>query len=167
MSQIQSADGKPLRFYPTPDRPIPKAILISAGVLAAMTLTFGFVSNRTGIGQFETPVVETVASRGLALIDQGGPTVSITDAASGKTLMTLMTLPTAAGGFAVEALRNLDRYRARAGASETAPFVLALKADGRLVVEDPETGQQVELRAFGEENTRTFAALLKVDGETP
>ena len=164
MSQIESADGKPLRFYPTPDRPIPKAILISAGVLAAMTLTFGFVSNRTGIGQFETPIVETVASRGLALIDQGGPTVSITDAASGESLM---TLPTEAGGFAVEALRNLDRYRARAGASETAPFVLALKADGRLVVEDPETGQQVELRAFGEENTRTFAALLKVDGERP
>ncbi|SMD13298.1 putative photosynthetic complex assembly protein [Fulvimarina manganoxydans] len=164
MSQIQSADGKPLRFYPTPDRPIPKAILISAGVLAVMTLAFGFVSNRTGIGQFETPVVETVASRGLTLVDQGGPTVSITDAASGETLM---TLPTAAGGFAVEALRNLDRYRARAGASETAPFVLALKADGRLVVEDPETGQQVELRAFGEENTRTFAALLKVDGERP
>lgn len=164
MSQIQSADGKPLRFYPTPDRPIPKAILISAAVLAVVTLAFGFVSNRTGIGQFETPVVETVASRGLSLIDQGGPTVTITDAASGEILL---TLPTAAGGFAVEALRNLDRYRLRAGAPESAPFVLALKADGRLVVEDPATDRQVELRAFGETNTRIFADLLKVDGETP
>ena len=154
---LKSADGKPLKLYPTPDRPIPLAILIAAGLLAASSVVFGLASNRTGVGAFATPDIETVASRSLALDDTRDDTAMISDADTGEILL---SLPTQAGGFALESLRNLQRYRTIRGVPEDGAFLLALKADGRLVVEDPKTSRQVELRAFGKENTEVFAGLL-------
>ncbi|MER0238624.1 photosynthetic complex assembly protein PuhC [Fulvimarina sp. MAC8] len=156
-SKIQSADGKPLKLYPTPDRPIPLVILLGAGLLAAATVGLGLASNRTGVGAFGTPDIETVASRPLALDDSMPKTAVISDAGTGETLL---SLPTESGGFALESLRNLQRYRTIRGVPEDGAFLLALKADGRLVVEDPKTSRQVELRAFGKENTEVFAGLL-------
>ncbi|MEN3792988.1 photosynthetic complex assembly protein PuhC [Fulvimarina sp. MAC3] len=154
---LKSVDGKKLRFYPTPERPIPLAILVGAGLLALTTVGAGLASNRTGVGAFATPQMMTVASRQLAL-DESDPTVAVvSDAVTGETLL---SLPTEAGGFAVESLRNLKRYRTIRGVPDKGAYVLALKADGRLVVEDPLTSRQVELRAFGAENTEVFAQFL-------
>ncbi|EAU40235.1 hypothetical protein FP2506_11782 [Fulvimarina pelagi HTCC2506] len=154
---FQSADGKPLKLYPTPERPIPLAILLAAGILAVTAIGLGLASNRTGVGAFGTPDVQTVASRPLALDDTRAETAVISDAKTGETLL---SLPTESGGFALESLRNLQRYRTIRGVPEEGAFLLALKADGRLVVEDPETNRQVELRAFGKVNTEVFAGLL-------
>ncbi|MDY8108491.1 photosynthetic complex assembly protein PuhC [Fulvimarina sp. 2208YS6-2-32] len=155
--KLKSVDGKPLKFYPTPDRPIPLAILVGAGLLAFSAVAFGLASNRTGVGNFVTPVIETLASRDLILDDSDPAVAIIADARTGETLL---SLPTEAGGFAVESLRNLQRYRTIRGARQEGAFVLALKADGRLVVEDPLTSRQVELRAFGAKNMEVFADLL-------
>lgn len=160
IEKLKSVDGKPLKLYPTPERPIPPIILIGAGLLALSVVVFGFASRVTGIGNFVTPEMATVASRDLALNDDGGPMVSISDAKSGKVLL---TLPTESGGFAVEALRNLERHRLRRGVAGEPPYVLALKVDGRLVVEDPTTQRIVELRAFGKQSTMVFAELLTVN----
>ncbi|RFC64948.1 hypothetical protein DYI37_03510 [Fulvimarina endophytica] len=155
--RLTSVDGKPLKFYPTPERPIPAAILVAAGLLALSTVVFGLVSNRTGVGAFHTPAIQTVASRALALDDTNPEIAVVSDANTGERLL---EAPTASGGFAVESLRNLKRYRTIRGVPESGAYTLALKADGRLVIEDPKTGRLVELRAFGRENTEVFAGFL-------
>lgn len=146
------------KVYPTPEQPIPWPILAAAGTLAAMTVLMIAGGRVTGVGLSDTPDVATVAHRDLRLSEetQSGA-VAVIDA---ETRQALVSLAPGEGGFAVEALRNLERDRIRKGTSGEAPFVLALKADGRLVVEDPETSQQVELRAFGEKQARAFAALM-------
>jgi len=146
------------KVYPTPEQPIPWPILAAAGTLAAAAVLMIAGGRATGVGLADTPVVATVAHRDLRLAEgMPGGVVAVIDAQSKQELLSLAP---GEGGFAVEALRNLERDRIRKGTSGEAPFVLALKADGRLVVEDPETSQQVELRAFGEKQARAFAALM-------
>ena len=111
------------------------------------------------VGVAATPEVETIAHRDLQLAEHGDGSAAVIDAASRDTLI---EVGPESGAFAVEVLRNLARDRIRKGASTEGPYVLALKADGRLVVEDPQTRQQVELRAFGKLQAEVFAELMPV-----
>ena len=151
-----------INFYPTPDRPIPKPILFGAAALAIGAIAVIGTGRATGIGVAGTPTVETLAQRELALDERTDGSAALLDAHSREALITIVE---GEGAFAIEALRNLQRNRLRKGIDEAAPFVLALKADGRLVLEDPRTPQQVELRAFGETNIQAFAALLDPTGK--
>lgn len=146
-----------IKITPNEDRPIPKPILMSAGALALLALVAIAGGRITGVGMAETPDLETLAHRQLQLAEAADGSAAVIDAASGEKLIVVAA---GEGAFAVEALRNLARDRLRKGATADAPFVLALKADGRLVVEDHETRQQVELRAFGKLQAEAFAALL-------
>ena len=150
------------KMYPTPERPIPRPILIGAGALALTALTAIGVGRLTGIGMAETPHEPSLAHRAIALDEHADGSVAVVDAVSGETLI---AIPAGGGSFAIEVLRNLERNRLRKGVSQTGAFDLALKADGRVVIEDPETPQQVELRAFGERQAKVFAELLPIERE--
>ncbi|UIJ73256.1 photosynthetic complex assembly protein PuhC [Aurantimonas sp. HBX-1] len=146
-----------INFYPTPDRPIPKPILFGAAALAIGAIVVIGAGRVTGVGLAGTPAVATVAQRGLALDERPDGSAALLDA---RSRAPLITVGEGEGAFAIEALRNLQRNRLRKGIDSAEPFVLALKADGRLVLEDPQTPQQIELRAFGSTNIGSFAALL-------
>ncbi|TFF22825.1 hypothetical protein E3C22_10180 [Jiella endophytica] len=146
-----------IKIAPDQDKPIPKPILIGAGALALTALVAIGMGRTTGIGLAETPEVGTVASRGLQIDEHADGSVAVIDASSREPLVEVAA---GQGAFTVEVLRNLSRDRVRKGASDAGPFVLALKSDGRLVVEDPETRQQVELRAFGKLQAEAFAKML-------
>lgn len=151
-----------INFYPTPDRPIPKPILFGAAALAIGAIVVIGTGRVTGVGVAGTPTVATVAHRALSLDERPDGSAALLDA---RSRAALITVGEGEGAFAIEALRNLQRNRLRKGIDGTAPFVLALKADGRLVLEDPQTPQQIELRAFGPTNIGAFAALLDPTGE--
>lgn len=154
---MATAEQKSLNFYPTPDRPIPRPILIGAAFVAISALgAIGF-GRLTGVGLAETPHLASIAHRDIKLDEHPDGSVAILDAGSDAVLT---GSGVGEGSFAVEVLRNMQRNRARKGVDGSVPFVVALKSDGRLVVEDPETPQQVELRAFGERQTRAFAEML-------
>lgn len=150
-----------IKLTPDQDRPIPKPILFSAGALALFALLAIAGGRTTGIGVAATPEVETIAHRDLQLAEHGDGSAAVIDAASRDTLI---EVGPESGAFAVEVLRNLARDRIRKGASTEGPYILALKADGRLVVEDPQTRQQVELRAFGKLQAEVFADLMPAPG---
>ena len=146
-----------IKISPDPDKPIPKPILMSAGALAlAVLVAIGF-GRVTGVGLADTPEMRTLAHRDLQLSEHDDGSVAVIDA---KTREPLLSVAAGSGAFAVEAMRNLARNRLRKGAASDGAYVLALKSDGRLVLEDPETRHQVELRAFGKLQAEAFAALM-------
>ena len=154
---MATAEQKSLNFYPTPDRPIPKPILIGAAIVALGALSAIGFGRVTGIGLADTPHITSIVQREVKLDERPDGSVAIVDAGN-DAVLTESGIDE--GSFAVEVLRNMQRNRARKGADGSAPFYVALKSDGRLVVEDPETPQQVELRAFGERQTNAFAEML-------
>ena len=58
------------------------------------------------------------------------------------------------------ALRALARERKIRGLDGSQPFLLIGRADGRLTLEDPATGQRIDLESFGPMHAGTFARLL-------
>ncbi|MCE7027053.1 photosynthetic complex assembly protein PuhC [Jiella avicenniae] len=146
-----------IKISPDADKPIPRPILMSAGALALVALVSIATGRTTGVGLAETPQMRTIAHRDLRLAEHADGSAAVVDAV---TRAPLISVRVGEGAFAVEALRNLARDRVRKGVPAGGAFVLALKSDGRLVLEDPETRQQVELRAFGERQAKAFAGLL-------
>ncbi|ORE92754.1 photosynthetic complex assembly protein PuhC [Aurantimonas sp. 22II-16-19i] len=147
-----------IKISPDSDKPIPRPILMAAEALAFAALAAIATGRTTGVGLADTPDIATLAHRDLQLAEHDDGSAAVIDAVSRATLI---EVGPGSGAFAVEVLRNLARDRIRKGAAaEDGPYVLALKADGRLVVEDPQTRQQVELRAFGKLQAEAFAGLM-------
>jgi putative photosynthetic complex assembly protein len=69
-------------------------------------------------------------------------------------------------GFLRSSLRALARERHRAGLSGAAPFVLIGRTDGRLTLQDPSTGQRIDLESFGPSNAAVFANLRLAGTDT-
>jgi putative photosynthetic complex assembly protein len=62
-------------------------------------------------------------------------------------------------GFLRSTLRALARERQRSSLGKEAPFVLVGRTDGRLTLQDPSTGQRIDLESFGPSNAAVFASL--------
>lgn len=67
-------------------------------------------------------------------------------------------------GFIVSTVRSLERERRRLGLATSAPYRLLRWNNGQLLFEDPETGGQIELTAFGSTNAEAFAQLFATTG---
>ena len=70
------------------------------------------------------------------------------------------------GSFVRTIFRSLVRDRRVRQVSAPPQFTLRGLADGRVVVEDPSTGSQIELDAFGHINADQFRDMLQA-GEAP
>ena len=70
-------------------------------------------------------------------------------------------------GFVRGTLRALARERNRRGLGPQAPLQLSALQDGRLILRDPSTGEQIGLEAFGASNLAVFAALRPTATEPP
>jgi putative photosynthetic complex assembly protein len=62
-------------------------------------------------------------------------------------------------GFLRSTLRALARERQRENLGKEAPFLLIGRTDGRLTLQDPSTGQRIDLESFGPSNAAVFANL--------
>jgi putative photosynthetic complex assembly protein len=63
-------------------------------------------------------------------------------------------------GFLRGALRALARERRKRDLGAEAAFELIARGDGRLTLNDPATGERIDLESFGPTNFATFARLL-------
>jgi putative photosynthetic complex assembly protein len=70
-------------------------------------------------------------------------------------------VPSGEGGFIRGVLRSLARARNAQGIGSDHPFVLKQQATGTLLLEDPETGQRIDLQAFGPTNIGSFRTILE------
>jgi putative photosynthetic complex assembly protein len=112
------------------------------------------------LGGYEPEAVDygsATASARLGFSDIGAGAVRIYDWESG---VDLRILAPGEGSFVRGVLRSLVRERRSRGLLTEDPFTISRYEGGSLILEDPLTGQRIELQAFGPSNAGAFAALL-------
>lgn len=105
-----------------------------------------------------SPAVEPgalVAQRSLQFSDGPGGAVLVTDAASGQVLDTMR----GEQGFLRGVLRSVARDR-KANGLPPGSLTLRLHQDGRFLLDDPQTGQRIDLASFGPDNAAVFLRWL-------
>jgi putative photosynthetic complex assembly protein len=135
----------------------PRPALLGAAALVAVALLSSSLARVTGIGTTQMPDAAAVESRDLLFEDRADGAVAIHDADNGE-LVTVLEPGT--NGFVRGAMRGLARERKREDIGMAPPFRLTRWSDGRLSLQDPSTGREIYLEAFGPTNADSFAQLL-------
>jgi putative photosynthetic complex assembly protein len=139
---------------------VPRGILLAAAGLLAAVMLLAATARLTDAGTVRDAtgsIERAVTVRDLRFDDRADGSIEVLDASSGQTVA---VLEPESNGFIRGSLRALVRERARRGHGAERPFRVAAWPDGRLTLEDLATGTLVDLRAFGETNAASFAALL-------
>jgi len=137
-------------------KPFPRGALIGAGLLVGFALAVTAGARLAGIGALYEPEPDAAAIE-LVFADREDGAVVVRDAASGEELAVFVS---GEGGFVRGVMRGLARQRQLQGLGPDAPFRLLRLPDGRLWLEDPATGEQVYLNAFGPDNFALFASIV-------
>jgi putative photosynthetic complex assembly protein len=133
----------------------PRWVLLAVGtVLAGTVLSVGTV-RMSGI-DVRTPDAPSISSRELRFEDRADGSVAVLDPTSGDEIQRIH----GEAGFIRGTLRALARERQMRGLGAQQPFELHARADGRLTLLDPATGERVDLESFGPTNAADFARLL-------
>lgn len=134
---------------------VPRGALLAIGALIAVTFMAVAAVRLSGI-DVRAPDAAAAQTRALIFADRSDGGIAVVDAASGRELTALH----GENGFVRGALRALARERKLRGLDGTQPFLLIGRADGRLTLEDPATGQRIDLESFGPMHAGAFARLL-------
>jgi putative photosynthetic complex assembly protein len=138
-------------------QPFPRAPLIAAATLIAVTLIGVGVARYTGFDPRVAPPAPTLQVRSLAFIARPDGTMTVLDTSTGQEVT---TLPPGDEGFVRATLRSLDRERNRQHVPPETPYRFLAHADGHLTLEDPATGRTFDLGSFGPTNLAAFSRLL-------
>jgi len=130
------------------------ALLAIGGVLLASVVAVAAV-RLSGV-TIREPDEAAVAMRELRFEDRADGSVIVIDAPSQTVIHTMV----GENGFFRGALRGLARERKRNGLGSEQPFQLIGRADGRLTLVDPATGQRIDLESFGPTNAAVFARFM-------
>jgi putative photosynthetic complex assembly protein len=139
---------------PAPDT-MPRGPLLAVGALL-LIVVLGVAGVRLSGMPIHAPDAEALASRSLRFEDRPDGSVAVLDAASGRQVEAIQ----GEAGFLRGALRAMARERRKQGIGSAPAFELIARADGRLTLADPATGERIDLESFGPTNAGTFARLL-------
>lgn len=137
-----------------------KGILVIGVVLVGVVLSIATV-RFSGVGVRE-PDAATVATRSLRFEDGPNGSVAVIDARSGQVLEYVQ----GEAGFLRGSLRAMARERQKRGIGNGPPFQLSSRTNGRLTLEDPATGERIDLESFGPTNAATYARMLSASPTT-
>jgi putative photosynthetic complex assembly protein len=135
---------------------LPRSAVAAIGVVLFGTLLSVATVRLTGT-EIHTPDAPTVLARSLRFEDRDDGSVAILDARSGRLLDSVH----GEAGFLRGTLRALTRERKRRDIGSAPPFELMARADGRLTLADPATGQRIDLESFGAGNAAVYGRLLR------
>jgi putative photosynthetic complex assembly protein len=110
-----------------------------------------------------TPDAPVQWQRALQFRDLPGGDIAVIDHLSGESVARL----SGEQGFLRTSLRALARERLREHLGGDAPFMLIGRSDGRLTLQDPSTGQRIDLESFGPSNAAVFARLRLAASASP
>ncbi|MCE2900606.1 MAG: photosynthetic complex assembly protein PuhC [Gemmatimonas sp.] len=152
-------------FEPEPgERPgappltVPKPALIMAGLLVLTVFILAASARFLGFGAFREVPTTILVERALRFEDAPNQGITVIDA---TTNTVAVVLAPGSNGFLRGALRALTRSRMAAGIGHAEPFRLVRYTDGRLVLHDDATRQQVTITSFGPTQIESFDNLLK------
>jgi putative photosynthetic complex assembly protein len=135
---------------------VPPAVLVGVAALVIVLLAAVLAARLTGFDASAVPESPVIDSRNLGFRDLPGGVVEVYD---WDTQVVLSSIPSGEGSFLRGVVRSLVRQRRGLSGSD-APFELTLLADRRLTLTDPETGESIDLNAFGPTNLAVFSVLL-------
>lgn len=134
---------------------VPRMLLRAMFGLAMATLaitSFAVLTDRPPVAQ--PAPAEVLRERWIVLEGHDAKAVTVRNV-DGSLLVDL-----AHGGFVTVIQSGLATERRKHGIDPLLPVRIVDYANGRLAVEDPETGWSVELHAFGSDNKAAFERLL-------
>jgi putative photosynthetic complex assembly protein len=134
---------------------VPRGVLIAIGLLLLLSLLSTAAVRWSGVSVREPDAAASATMR-LHFQDRSDGSIAVLDAASGSEIERVHN----EGGFLRGALRALARERRLRGLGAEQPFELIGRADGRLTLVDPATGERIDLESFGPTNAGVFAQLL-------
>lgn len=137
----------------------PLAGMFGMVALALLAAGFGRLAGPDPIASPGSPVT----ARTLRFEDRPDGAVVVREHGDGREVAVLV----GEQGFVRGTLRSLARVRRSEGIGSREPFQLTGWSSGRLTLDDPATGQRIELDAFGSENVVAFARLLTAGGGAP
>ena len=135
--------------------PFERSALLAVGALLLAALA-GVAAVRLAGVDIRAPDASATLTRELRFEDRPDGSVAVIDARNNTVVETV----TGEAGFFRGTLRGLARERRRMGLGAEAPFQLIGRADGRLTLADPVTGQRVDLESFGPANAAAFSRFL-------
>jgi putative photosynthetic complex assembly protein len=144
---------------PAPRDTMPRGPLLAIGAVLLAVLV-GVAAVRLSGTPIRAPDAEAVATRSLRFEDRPDGSVAVLDARSGQQIESIH----GEAGFLRGALRAMARERRKQGLGSAPAFELIARADGRLTLVDPATGERVDLESFGPTNAGAFARLLTAQG---
>jgi putative photosynthetic complex assembly protein len=131
--------------------------LLGVGTLMFLSLLLASIAALTGFSVGKETESAVTQSRELRFEDAPGGVIHVYEWESGATLAKYTP---GTENFVRGVLRGLVRERRSRDVSGDIPFRVARHEDGALTLEDPATGQRVNLWAFGPDNARSFLRLL-------
>jgi putative photosynthetic complex assembly protein len=141
------------------DQAVPRGALLGAAALMLFSITVAAVARRTHLAQeaAATSSPKPLESFEVQFEDRPGGTLAVLDARTGQEVSDVAP---GTNGFIRGVLRGMFRTRKLESMGHDATFLLARQADGRLTLEDSQTGRRVDLDSFGPTNSAAFAGLL-------
>jgi len=110
-----------------------------------------------------SPDASAVLVRSLRFEDRPDGSVAVIDARSGRQIESVQ----GEAGFLRGSLRALARERRKRSLGSEVAFELIGRADGRLTLSDPATGERIDLESFGPTNAGVYARLLTAQVPSP
>ncbi len=138
---------------------MPRGPLWAIGAMLLVVL-LGVAGVRLSGTPIRAPDADTVAQRSLRFEDRRDGGVAVLDARNGQQIEAIQ----GEAGFLRGALRAMARERRKQGLGSEPAFELIARADGRLTLSDPATGERVDLESFGPTNAGVFRRLLFAPG---
>lgn len=135
---------------------IPRSVLIGAAMVMILSMVLAASARRARLTK-AMPMPTPIESMAIRFEDRPDGAIAVLDAATGHAVS---VLPPRSNGFVRGVLRGMFRTRKLESKDRQASFLLARHAEGRLTLEDPQTGRRVELDSFGSTNAAAFAQLL-------
>lgn len=142
--------------HPATADSVPRAPLIALGLMLVAALLATAAVRLTGVGATHTTQAASVTVRELAFEDRPDGSIAIVEAGR-----QIDAVAPGSNGFLRGTMRGLARERKRQGVGADLPFRLIGHADGRLTLQDPGTGREIDLGSFGPGNAAVFARLLE------
>lgn len=146
----------------TPQAPSLNRPMAWIGVMLLAMLVAVGLARWSGLDP-RTPDAAVHWQRDLQFRDLPGGDIAVLDHRTGQAVARF----TGEQGFLRSSLRALARERHRESLSNDAPFLLIGRTDGRLTLQDPSTGQRIDLESFGPSNAAVFASLRLAGTENP
>jgi putative photosynthetic complex assembly protein len=134
---------------------VPRLLLKGMLALALSTLAITSFAVLTGREPSAQPAPSTPVRELWVILDGHDAQAVTVRRADGSLLVDL-----AHGGFVTVIQNGLATERRKHGMDPLLPVRIVEYENGRLAVEDPETGWSIELYAFGDQNKAAFERLL-------